>query len=908
MANRRLFPLKIFATSALLLICVSSLLGQNPSPSSLYQEVEADFEQHRFGHAEAMLRAALTERPTDEHALEMLATVLDAEKRYGEAEPYYLQAVRLDPRSASLWNNFGNHDLAIGNLGRARQAYLRALALDPRHPNANLQLARMSVEAKRGQAALHYLAHLPTPMLHQPAVEILYAQAFHLAGSRERAEKMLTGVERQAVNDPRVEFSIGMIEVSWKDYGEAEQALARALDAAPANFEILYNLGLAAFHAGHFAHAQQALEIALSRRPTDVDTLYELARVDAAEGRNTQAIVLLVNARRLAPRRTDILALTGEVSERLGFYGDAAEAFGQYLKLRPRDDFIRRERAFALARTPQLAEAVRDLRDYVRTHPQDARGYFELGVSETVRQRDRALQDLDHAIFLNPRSTDARYARGVLLYEENNLKKSAADFDFILQRQPKNYQALDMLGQLDLQLGEPREAAKALEQAAQLAPQDREVLFHYARALLKVHRNSQAMAVFDQFKQLPPEPPRPYSGLLEYLSLPAQEQGARYMAHLQTDVKMNPADVTLRVRWAKALLTHGKNAEALETFDKILAMNPSATVLAECGDALMQHHEYPEARRFLGRAVEAGYKQNDTVLNLSIAIFHTAGPGRALAELDQVAPQNRLGDYHLVRAQFLDSMGRAQQAARELTLGLESSPTRADLYFEAALFLIKHNQLGESLHLMQQAIHRFPDSSRLLLTQAIAFGLAHQLEQSKKELAQIESRWPEWSEPYLIHALILVGQSRPSQAMPLLETAIALGCKDPVAYYNLAWAYMESVPANPPEAAKAIEIALKSEPNDPYTQSLAGRIAYAQKNYPAAVQHLSAAIRLWPDMIEAHQALSATYLALGDKQKSIAELKDVLHIQQLIRAPSQAPPPDLKKLLFAVPAPASPGF
>jgi hypothetical protein len=53
-------------------------------------------------------------------------------------------------------------------------------------------------------------------------------------------------------------------------------------------------------------------------------------------------------------------------------------------------------------------------------------------------------------------------------------------------------------------------------------------------------------------------------------------------------------------------------------------------------------------------------------------------------------------------------------------------------------------------------------------------------------------------------------------------------------------------------------------------------------------------------MAEAHQSLSATYRALGEREKSAAELKEVLRIKQQIRTADQAPPSSPASLLFSV--------
>ncbi|MGH9448327.1 MAG: tetratricopeptide repeat protein, partial [Terriglobia bacterium] len=271
-------------------------------------------------------------------------------------------------------------------------------------------------------------------------------------------------------------------------------------------------------------------------------------------------------------------------------------------------------------------------------------------------------------------------------------------------------------------------------------------------------------------------------------------------------------------------------------------------------------------------------------------------------------PAERQGDYYLLRAQILDAMDKPDEAANDLTLGLKAAPTRPDLYYQAALFLIQHSQARELFGLLQQAVQKFPDSPQILLTQAIAYGLARQFEASKRVLAQIQARWPEWSEAYLIHGIILVGEAKASQAKPLLQTAIALGSQDALAYYNLALANMESYPADASAAEKAIKTALKLNPNDPYTESLAGKIAYTRRDYQTALRRLQDAVRIWPDMVEARVELSATYRALGDRQEAANELKDVQRIHQRARAaPNEGPPSDLKQALFSVPAPAPPG-
>ena len=141
---------------------------------------------------------------------------------------------------------------------------------------------------------------------------------------------------------------------------------------------------------------------------------------------------------------------------------------------------------------------------------------------------------------------------------------------------------------------------------------------------------------------------------------------------------------------------------------------------------------------------------------------------------------------------------------------------------------------------------------------------------------------------------------RSEQARRLLETAISLGANDPNVYYYLASSISHDRPDELEAAHKAIQKAVELNPNDAYIQSLAGRIAYQRKDYHAALEHLNTALRLWPDMVEAHQNLAAVYRAEGDREKSGAELKEIVRIKQANPTADQTPPLPMEGLLFSV--------
>jgi tetratricopeptide (TPR) repeat protein len=872
------------------------------------QEAAADFRQGKVSEAEQALRGALKLAPHDPAALGLLGVVLDAQKRYGEAQDAFTQALALAPHSSALLNNLGNHYMALGKTDQARAAYLKVVAADPHHPNANLQLAQLSVATRQGAAAIRYLDHLPPGDQASPPVAILRARALKSAGQDTAAGNLLAEGEKNAGNDPGIAFSIGMVFVDWQHFAEAENAFTRALDADPTNFDILYNLGLAAQHAGHLPRALEVYRVALRQRPNDADCLFNLASIYTQTGHADEAIVPLMQAHNAAPERADILLALAQNSQDLAFYGDAATSLDQYLKLKPHDDIARRERGFCLIRSTSLDKGLEDLRWYGAKHPKDARGSYELAIAETVREQDKALQHLDQALTLDPKFNAARYARAVLYYQKGRTEESIADLRLVLATKPDDFRALDSLGQDYMRLGKFQEAAEALAQAFKLAPKDPMTLTHYTHVLARLGRKDEAEKVMAEFRALGPEEGRirPHSGLLDFLSLTPEQQNARLAGNIQRIMTTWPGDPTLRLRLGKTLLLQGKAEEAIEAFRAVRKVTSNPEMLATCGKELFDYGQYAASREFLEPAVAANPSAADLRLDLVIAVFQSGTAEESLKLLDEAPPPQRKGDFFLLRAQVLDAMNKYEEAVQALNRGFATAPTRADLYFQAAVFLIKHEQYKQAIRILEQAQQAFPEVPELQLLLAMAYEMVRYHDNTLRILAQLESRWPEWALPYMVQGITLAIRLRSAEAKPVLENAIALGADDGITNYYLALVIVNSTPEKVEEAYEAISKALQTTPDDVYVQSLAGKIDYLRKDYPSALNHLNAALRLWPEMIEAHETLAGVYKAMAEKEKSIAELKEILRIKQENPTADQPPPFPARDLLFTVGRPTRP--
>ena len=897
------------ALCAVLFLFAGTSLALPQASSSIDQKAAKDFQEGRVADAESELKSVLRDDPRDLSALSLLAVIFDSQRNYSEAEEFYRRALQIAPSSTALLNNLGNHYLATGNLKKAEESFRRVVAIDPHHVNANLQLADMSVQRKHGAEALACLRRLTATAQSQPVSQLLKAQALVLMGNCKSAMPVLSGLEEKTAQDPHFSFSIGLGYAQCQQYDRAEKSFSEALRADPSNFDVLYNLGVAARRAGHLERAQQVLEAALQSRPEDVDALYAYGGLLIATKHFLVASDVLSRAARLAPDRADVLLLLAHATEELGYYEDTASTLEKYLKLRPNDEVARRELGFSLILEGRFEEGFPKLQQFVLRHPHDARGQYELGAGEATDSPEKALAHLDEALKLNPTMAEARYTRAALNFQNNRLDQSLADFEALRKIDPNNPRILDWQARIYLRRDQPQEAAMLLQQAFKLAPRERAILIHYSQALGKLGRTEELKAVLASFKEAAAGGAQlhPHAGLLEFLALSPEQQDARYLESLQAAVNENPSDVALKARLAETLLDQGESKRAAAAFQEVLAAGADNATLTDCGKALLEHEQYGLAADFLQKAPNAR-------LDLAIAVFHSVSPEAGLAELNEIPVDQRGGDYFILRAQILDSMGKTAEAAESLNRGIRATPRRADMYFEAAAFLIQHGQFKQAATWLEDATRVMPNAPDLWLALAIALELpvAHgrshddevRSEEAIKVLAQIESRWPAWDLPYLVNGMILQDELKSRQAKEMLDLAIALGCREANAYYYEALAITNTTPVNLPEAQEAISQALTINPEDAASRALDGQILLDEGNYRAAVEQLLAAVRLQPQLYGAHALLRTAYLKMGESDRAREELNQMTRIAKESSEPDQATS-SMERLLFNVRVPGA---
>jgi tetratricopeptide (TPR) repeat protein len=322
--------------------------------------------------------------------------------------------------------------------------------------------------------------------------------------------------------------------------------------------------------AGQEKKARQTLEAFLKKNPDAGLALFELGRLELSARDWREAKALFTRSIALSPENVRAWIGLGFACEGLGDRQGAIDAYRNAIKLDPDDRAIRR----------QLIHL------HLRANNPDA-----------AMEETKGLEILGGA-------TETRVTRGIVLYHQGKTAEALAEFNLVLERDPKNHQARFLAGACLARLNHNAEAIAAYQQIPQDSGYHFDARLNLATVLLRLSRHGDALAELDLLEK---DDPNDLDLLrIRGAVLSAMGRNEQAEATLQRALKIKPNDPELLYGLAILFEKTDRWKQAIELMEKRLTEEPNdVDALNFIGYTLAdRNYDLPRAEKMLARAME----------------------------------------------------------------------------------------------------------------------------------------------------------------------------------------------------------------------------------------------------------------------------------------------------------------
>jgi predicted O-linked N-acetylglucosamine transferase (SPINDLY family) len=195
----------------------------------------------RLEDAQQVLQEARRLDPRNAAICQNLGNVLELRGDHAAAAEAFGAGTKLDPRSAELWRLYGRMLQSLGRNDSALAALEKSFAIDPRNRALATLLGQMLIDAGDRDGALRVGAKLREAMPDDPAADIMNARTQLRLQRVPEAIATLEAVEARHPGHRDANMLLARIHGDG-DRRRANEALERALAAAPDDFEIMDSL------------------------------------------------------------------------------------------------------------------------------------------------------------------------------------------------------------------------------------------------------------------------------------------------------------------------------------------------------------------------------------------------------------------------------------------------------------------------------------------------------------------------------------------------------------------------------------------------------------------------------------------------------------------------------------------
>lgn len=444
--------------------------------------------------ATAEIDRLVRENPQNVDVLYVASMYFLSQREVDRARTHIGRALEIEPANVRALAGLARIELTAGNLDAAQSALRRALAVDEGNIGVRLALADLALRRDDRNAAIELLQEARRLNPSAAELPLALAQVYLTGQDVQQAMRALDEAADIAPGRADVANAAGLILLDAQHYDAALARFRRAIELDGNRPVYWLNSARAQLALNEPAAARESLEKALALEPDWLPAVSALVLLDLRTSGEADALARARELRKRHPKEPAAAVLEGDVLMAARRYREAAVAYEAAERLRP-DAVIALKRHEAL-RLGALDRPEEPLLRWLGIRPQDYRvravlAQFYLNTHRlplAVREFEAVLQQApDNVIVLNNLAW---------LYQQRGDDSRAVELARrAYELAPSNPAVADTYGWILFGRNEIGRALPLLEAAARAAAGDPQIQYHYAAALARAGRRSEAREV-----------------------------------------------------------------------------------------------------------------------------------------------------------------------------------------------------------------------------------------------------------------------------------------------------------------------------------------------------------------------------------------------------------------------------
>lgn len=283
------------------------------------------------------------------------------------------------------------------------------------------------------------------------------------------------------------------------------------------------------------------------------------------------------------------------------------------------------------------------------------------------------------------RDVAAQLKGALAMHQQGQLDLAEAVYREILQKQPRQFDALQLLATIAAQRHQSDEAVALFDRALAIKPDHAASYNNRGIALRNLGRLDEALASYDKAIRLKPD----YVDALNNrgIALREQKRAEAALASYDQALAIRPAHAEVLFNRGEVLLELQRPQAALHSFESALAARPRyAEALNGCGKAQQDLGWLTEALASFRRALEIRADHADTLNHCGTVLADLGRIDEALQCHEralQLAPSNARALAN--RGNALQAAGRMAEARQSYDQALALEPGNAELHWNSSL-------------------------------------------------------------------------------------------------------------------------------------------------------------------------------------------------------------------------------